>query len=346
MTQYPGWESNPQAPGFKPGRSAVGVPGPIARRKPWDSNPQAAQAATCFQDRLLIRPDDFRELEPEFRGLESNQRPPRSERGVTTSSNCPGVREGGFEPPPPDSKSGSLPLADSRERPAGVEPACRTWQARLTARPGTHQHRFECGIGESNPGRLVGSQESCHWTNPADCRRKERESNPQGSSLARVRAGCRRPSACPSESSSSGGRNRTCVLPVNSRVLVPARAPPESIASDSRDGRIRTGDLLLPKQADCQAFPHPESSRSPTSAQRESNPHVRHGKAVGCRYIMGTIAVPELSKSREHRVGLEPTSPPYEVRSLRRWTTSACIASGTGGARTLTEPVKSRTFCR
>jgi hypothetical protein len=26
-----------------------------------------------------------------FRGLESNQRPPRSERGVTTSSNCPGM---------------------------------------------------------------------------------------------------------------------------------------------------------------------------------------------------------------------------------------------------------------
>src|SRR4051794_37982584 len=29
-------------------------------------------------------------LELEFRGLESNQRPPRSERGVTTTSNCPG----------------------------------------------------------------------------------------------------------------------------------------------------------------------------------------------------------------------------------------------------------------
>jgi hypothetical protein len=27
----------------------------------------------------------------QFRGLESNQRPPRSERGVTTSSNCPGI---------------------------------------------------------------------------------------------------------------------------------------------------------------------------------------------------------------------------------------------------------------
>src|SRR4051812_24982769 len=62
-----------------------------------------------------------------------------------------------------------------------------------------------------------------------------------------------------------------------------------------------------------QAFPHPESPRSPSSAQRESNPHVRHGKAVGCRYIMGTITVPRIVKEgREHRVGLEPTSPPYE----------------------------------
>ena len=48
-----------------------------------------------------------------------------------------------------------------------------------------------------------------------------------------------------------------------------------------------------------QAFPHPGSLPSPTSAQRESNPHVRHGKAVGYRYIMGTIAVPELSKRAE-----------------------------------------------
>ena len=38
-------------------------------------------------------------------------------------------------------------------------------------------------------------------------------------------------------------------------------------------------------------------SSSTESAQRESNPHVRHGKAVGYRYIMGTFAVPELRKS-------------------------------------------------
>ena len=46
-----------------------------------------------------------------------------------------------------------------------------------------------------------------------------------------------------------------------------------------------------------QTFLHPESPHSPASAQRESNPHVRHGKAVGYRYIMGTITVTELSKS-------------------------------------------------
>ena len=30
------------------------------RRKPWDSNPQVAHATDCFQDSVLIRPDDFR----------------------------------------------------------------------------------------------------------------------------------------------------------------------------------------------------------------------------------------------------------------------------------------------
>jgi hypothetical protein len=143
-------------------------------------------------------------------------------------------------------------------------------------------------------------------------KRKERESNPQGSSLARFRAGCRRRSACPSPSSSSGGRNRTCVPPVNSRALVPARTPPESSRCPVGMAGFEPALSCSRSRRISQAFPHPESSRSPTSAQRESNPHVRHGEAVGYRYIMGTIAVPELSKSREHRVGLEPTSPPYE----------------------------------
>ena len=47
------------------------------------------------------------------------------------------------------------------------------------------------------------------------------------------------------------------------------------------------------------------------SAQRESNPHIRHGKAVGCRYIMGAWLEAEIVKDQEHREGLEPTSPHY-----------------------------------
>jgi hypothetical protein len=58
-----------------------------------------------------------------LRGLESNQRPPGSEPGVTTSSNCPAVNDSsssnkvrgeGLEPSSPASKAGSLPLADPR----------------------------------------------------------------------------------------------------------------------------------------------------------------------------------------------------------------------------------------
>ncbi len=40
-----------------------------------------------------------------------------------------------------------------------------------------------------------------------------------------------------------------------------------------------------------------ETTNKPTcldseDAQRESNPHFRHGKATGCRYIMGALGVP------------------------------------------------------
>ena len=51
----------------------------------------------------------------QLRGLESNQRPPGSEPGVTTSSNCPGIRGEGVEPSSPGSRPGSLPLADPRD---------------------------------------------------------------------------------------------------------------------------------------------------------------------------------------------------------------------------------------
>ncbi len=104
------------------------------------------------------------------------------------------------------------------------------------------------------------------------------------------------PFGLPFRPCSTGGRNRTCELLFNREAHEPAHATPVTKPDLSRGGRIRTGVLLVPNQADCQAFPRPESSRLP-SAQRESNPHFRHGKAAGCRYIMSTFADAELSKT-------------------------------------------------
>ena len=47
------------------------------------------------------------------------------------------------------------------------------------------------------------------------------------------------------------------------------------------------------------------------SVQRESNPHFRHGKAAGYRYIMDAWLEAEFSKIKvrsEHREGLEPSA--------------------------------------
>ncbi len=92
---------------------------------------------------------------------------------------------------------------------------------------------------------------------------------------------------------------------------------------------------MRPKHAEYQAFLRPEIM----SAQRESNRapsegwSFRHGKATGCRYIMGAWLETELPKIQEHRVGLEPTSPRYEggVFAARR---PVRVVSGTGGYRT------------
>ena len=48
----------------------------------------------------------------------------------------------------------------------------------------------------------------------------------------------------------------------------------------------------VPKHAEYQAFLRPVIK----SAQRELNPHFRHGKAAGCRYIMGAFSWAGLSK--------------------------------------------------
>ena len=185
----------------------------------------------------------------------------------------------------------SLPTAtapESRKCPVGVEPTSPAWKTGTSAaRSRAHLHSATASV-----------------------RRKEGESNPQGSSLDRIRSGCRRQSACP-PTFSTGGRNRTYAGPgpqtVNSRPQLPTVAPPVTKLARSDSNRRSPAP---------EAGGLPRLSHTPNiqSTQRELNPHFRHGKAVGDRYIMGAW-LHQIVKEQphpEHRVGVEPTFPPYE----------------------------------
>jgi hypothetical protein len=74
------------------------------------------------------------------------------------------------------------------------------------------------------------------------------------------RNSCHHRLACPSVLISCGGRNRTCNCLLN-RELPYHLATPQCFSrgsGHSQDGRIRTDDLLLPRQADYQIFPRPQ----------------------------------------------------------------------------------------
>jgi hypothetical protein len=214
------WTHRELRPDFRHARPASSCwtmsPSLQSRRKPWDSNPQSAAADTCFQDRLLIQPDDFQVCDSsKFRGLESNQRPLGSEPSVTTSSNCPGAKS--------IFKTNGGPSSSGRRG--------RTFVSWFKARQPTASRSpitfTQSALRESNPpfqfGRLTPlplGQGHIH------SRRKERESNPQGSSLDCFRDSCHRPLACPSELS-CGGRNRTGEGTINPPRRIPTQAPPQ-----------------------------------------------------------------------------------------------------------------------
>ena len=244
-----------------------------------------------------------------FGGQESNLRTPGSKPGISASRNYP--------------RGGQLP--DGRlER-----QACAGCGGRTRLSPA-----WKAG---ASPLTAKGREERA--------RRKEGESNPQGSSLGRFRGGCHRQLACPSTSCSSGGGSRTPILPVNSRVRLPVPPPGSSSRNQgSRGGRIRTGGLLVPNQADCQAFPRPESSKCPAGVEPALPPWqggrlpLHHGH---------TSPSPNCQRIERAPGGTRTHAAALRVRCPRRWTTSAANhPSGTRGTRTLTCPVKSRVCCR
>ncbi len=176
---------------------------------------------------------------------------------------------------------------------------------------------FECGIGDSNPGRLVGSQESCRSDQSRDGqitsgRRGSRTLKAHRSPDFESAAVANRLALPSISSTSTGGQESNLRSSLNRAPPVPAQAIHRYRIVESRQTVGVAG--FEPALSCSRSRRITRLSHTPiesTSAQRESNPHFRHGKAVGCRYIMGTIADAELSKNREHRVGLEPTSPHY-----------------------------------
>ena len=97
----------------------------------------------------------------------------------------------------------------------------------------------------------------------------------------RNRSKCRDQSSQPGEadvrlnqqSKSCGGRTRTCTRLLN-------REPPYRLATPQSQSESGRPELNQRSRA---------LSFHSSSAQRESNPHFRHGKAVGCRYITGAF---------------------------------------------------------
>lgn len=177
------------------------------------------KAAACFQNRFLIRPDDFRAfnqapgvgIEPTaswFRARRHYQQQlPRN------TSSTPLVRKG-------SGRGNRTPIAWFKARRRTISPSPLVQSA----------------LRESNPpvqlGRLVPEPIG---QGHVLSRRKERESNPQGSNARPASNALAIASwlALPYHQG-CGGRNRTCVRAVNSRLPVPARAPPHRVVQSGR----------------------------------------------------------------------------------------------------------------
>lgn len=299
----------------------------VEQRKPWDSNPQTVYPVACFQDRFLIRPDDFRAfnqapgvgIEPTaswFRARRHYQQQlPRN------TSWTPLVRKG-------SGRGSRTPIAwfKARKRTVGPSPLVQS------------------ALRESNPpvqlGRLVPEPIG---QGHVSSRRKERESNPQGREARPGSSGVPSPIGLPFHCIKAAAAG---IEPASGRLTVafPYQHRTHRIVSFSQDGRIRTGDLVRPRHAEYQAFPRPEP-RAPSGSRTRTSAMARQ-QATATSWALGWKPNFQRSKGRsEHREGLEPSSPHYGCGILAagrpvRW------FSGTSGARTRTRLVKSQGCCR
>ena len=88
------------------------------------------------------------------------------------------------------------------------------------------------------------------------------------------------------------------------------------------------------------------NSTARKSAQRESNPHFRHGKATGCRYIMGAEVGNRIVKELRAPGGTRTLVTAVRVRRLRLWTTSAFLSVGPAGLEPAPAWLRASGCCR
>ena len=130
----------------------------------------------------------------------------------------------------------------------------------------------------------------------------------------------------PADAVSSTGGSRTRTRQGLSLAALPVCVP----CHTQRPVRDSNPSHLLDRQA---VTPASSQGVSRQSVQRESNPHVRHGKAAGSRYIMGAITSSRGGRIRTH------TGPVWR-RPCCRYTTP--LFSEARGTRTLTPGLRDR----
>ena len=176
------------------------------------------------------------------------------------------------------------------------------------------------GEEDSNLHRPVQGRKACRWSIPESCsgRGGSRTLKAYRSLVFETSAVAHR-LALPLVFESTGGRNRTCELLLNREGREPALASPVMMnLPESRGGRIRTGDLLVPSQADCADFPTPRfdpREECPAGVEPALPPWqgdrlpLHHGHSSHETETNRCVRI--VKETRGHRVGLEPTSPHY-----------------------------------
>ena len=115
-------------------------------------------------------------------------------------------------------------------------------------------------------------------------RRKERESNPQGCEARPGSSGVPSPFGLPFRCIKAAAAG---IEPASGRLTVafPYQHRTHRIVSFSQDGRIRTGDLVLPRHAESQTFPRPES-RAPSGSRTRTSAMARQ-QATATSWALG-----------------------------------------------------------